>query len=305
MIFFRLSFVGVLTLIIALPLQAADGPRVVVSIAPIHSLVAGVMAGVATPELLISGAASPHSYMLKPSQVRALQRADLIVWNGESVESFMPRTLRSIGSGQRVIKLVALPDMALLSSRSGGFWQQDAHSQHDHVAGEMDGHLWLDTTNAKVIVVAVAVALSEIDPGHAAQYRRNSTALLQQLDELTREIDATLTPVRTVPYLVFHDGYHYFEDRFKLRAAGAISVDAEHKPGAKRLSEISAMVKRQQVRCVFSEPQYSAATVQLVTAGTGVKSGVLDGIGSGLQPGPDLYFKLMRGLAQNLAGCLR
>ena len=277
----------------------------VVSIAPIHSLVAGVMAGVATPELLVSGAVSPHSYMLKPSQVKALQRADLIVWNGESVESFMPRTLRAVGSGPRVIKLMALPNMVLLPNRSGGFWQEDEHSlHHNHGAGEMDGHLWLDTANAKGVVVAVAATLSEIDPGHAAQYRRNSATLLQQLDDLTREIETALTPVRTVPYLVFHDGYHYFEDRFKLRAVGAISVDAEHKPGAKRLSEVSALVKQQRVHCIFSEPQYSAATVQLVTAGTSVKSGVLDGIGSGLKPGPELYFKLMRGLAHNLAGCL-
>lgn len=295
-----------LMLLFSLSLHAADGPRVMVSIAPIHSLVAGVMAGVAEPELLVKGAASPHSYMLKPSQMGALQRADLIIWNGEGVESFMPRTLRSLGNGPRVIKLVALPGVVLLPTRAGGVWgAEEAAHQHDRHQEGVDGHLWLDPDNAKVIVTAVAVALSEIDPPHATQYRHNSGALLKQLEQLTREIETMLVPVRTVPYLVFHDGYHYFEERFNLNVAGAISVDPEHKPGAKRLSEISAMIRQRQVRCLFSEPQFPATTVQAIIAGSGVKSGVLDPLGSNIQPGPELYFRLMRGLGKSLAGCLQ
>ncbi len=301
-----LRLILLLTLLFSLPLHAADVPRVVVSIAPIHSLVAGVMAGVAEPELLVKGAASPHSYLLKPSQMSVLQRADLIIWNGEGVESFMPRTLRSIGKGSRVIKLVALPGITLLPSRGGGVWDaEEAGRQHDHHQENVDGHLWLDPDNAKVIVTAVATALSEIDPPHAAQYRRNSEGMLQQLDKLAHDLETMLAPVRNVPYLVFHDGYHYFEARFNLHAAGAISVDPEHKPGAKRLRELSSMIRQRQVRCLFSEPQFPAATAQAIIAGSGVKSGVLDPLGSAQQAGPELYFKLMRGLGKSLVACLQ
>jgi zinc transport system substrate-binding protein len=290
-------------LFLSLPLRAADAPRVVVSIAPVHSLVSGVMAGVATPELLVKGAVSPHSYMLKPSQMGALQRADLIIWNGESVESFIPRTLRSLNSKTRVIKLAALPGMTLLPTREGGVWGEEEGDHHHH--DDVDGHLWLDPNNAKVMVAAITTSLSEIDPAHAAQYRHNSEALLQQLEQLARELDNTLAPVRNVPYLVFHDGYHYFEARYRLNAVGAISVDPERKPGAKRLSELTAIIKQRQVRCLFSEPQYSASTVQSITAGSGVKSGVLDPLGSTLPAGPELYFRLMRGLGASLSECLR
>jgi zinc transport system substrate-binding protein len=299
-----IRLVLLLTLLFSLPLRAADTPHVVVSIAPIHSLVSGVMAGVATPELLVKGAASPHSYMLKPSQMSTLQQADLIIWNGESVESFLPRTLRSLNSKTRVIKLAALPGMMLLPTREGGVWGEDEGDHHHH-HGDVDGHLWLDPNNAKVMVAAVTTSLSEIDPSHAVQYRRNSEALLQQLEQLARELDNTLAPVRAIPYLVFHDGYHYFEARYHLNAVGAISVDPERKPGAKRLSELTAMIKQRQVRCLFSEPQYPAATVQSIIAGSGVKSGVLDPLGSSFQPGPELYFKLMRGLGASLKNCLQ
>ena len=292
-----------LMLFLSLPLHAADAPRVVVSIAPIHSLVSGVMAGVATPELLVKAAASPHSYMLKPSQMNTLQQADLIIWNGESVESFMPRTLRSLSSKTRVIKLAALPGMTLLPTREGGVWGED--EDHHHHQGDVDGHLWLDPNNAKVMVSAVTASLSEIDPPHAAQYHRNSETVLKQLEQLAHELDTALAPLHNIPYLVFHDGYHYFEARYHLNAVGAVSVDPERKPGARRLSELTTMIKQRQVRCVFSEPQYPASTVQSIIAGSGVKSGVLDSLGSTLQPGPELYFRLMRGLGTTLAGCLQ
>lgn len=297
-----------LMLFSVMPLRAADAPRVVVTIAPIHSLVAGVMAGVGTPEQLVKGAASPHTYMLKPSQMASLQGADLIIWNGESVESFMPRTLHAVAGDTRVIKLAAVQGMRLLPTRSGGLWVEENHD-HDHhrgqLDGQMDGHLWLDPENAKVIVKVIGAALSEIDPSNATLYRRNSELQLQRLGQLNSELDRSLAPLRKTPYLVFHDGYHYFEDRFHLNAAGAISVDPEHKPGARRLRELTAMIRQKQVRCVFSEPQFPVATVQTITAGSGVKSGVLDPLGSTLPAGPELYFTLMRNLGKSLAECLQ
>ncbi|TPW15860.1 MAG: zinc transport system substrate-binding protein [Halothiobacillaceae bacterium] len=278
----------------------------VVSIAPVHSLVAGVMAGVAEPELLVKGAASPHSYLLKPSQLQTLQQAELIIWNSESVESFLPRALRSLDAQVPVIKLILLPGMTLLPTRLGGLWvDQKEAGPHAHHGDSIDGHLWLDPANAKVMVAAVTTALSEIDPLHAVQYRHNSEGILQQLDGLTHELNDLLAPTRDIPYLVFHDGYHYFEARFHLNAIGAISVDPERKPGAKRLRELTAMIQQRQVHCLFSEPQYPSSTVQSIVAGSEVKSGVLDPLGSTLPPGPELYFSLMRNLSKSLAECLQ
>ena len=294
-----------LLLLVSLPLRAADAPHVVVTIAPLHSLVVGVMAGVAEPDLLIKGASSPHGYMLKPSQLESLQRADLVVWSGESIESFLPRTLRSLSSNTQVMKLAALPGMVLLPSRSGGIWGEEEEEHHDHHEGGVDGHLWLDPENARAIVKAVSEALTKIDSSHAAIYSHNSEALLHRLDQLSQELDRQLTPVRNAPYLVFHDSYHYFEARYHLNAAGAISVDPERKPGARRLHELTSMVQQRQVRCVFSEPQFPSSTVRAIISGSSVKSGVLDPLGSTLQPGEDLYFDLMRALAKSLVSCLQ
>ncbi len=63
-------------------------PQVVVSIKPLHALVAGVMDGVGEPVLLVKGGGSPHGYILRPSEARNISRADLVVWVGEGLESF-------------------------------------------------------------------------------------------------------------------------------------------------------------------------------------------------------------------------
>ena len=85
-----------LTLLVLLALPArAEPPRVVASIMPIHSLAAGVMAGVAEPELLLKGGESPHSFTLRPSDVRKLGRAELVIWVGEALETPLSDTLEA------------------------------------------------------------------------------------------------------------------------------------------------------------------------------------------------------------------
>ena len=89
------------------PPQAAAGPapRVVVSVLPVHSLAAGVMAGVGAPRLLIRGAASPHDASLRPSDARALSAADLVIWVGPGLETFLSKPLGALAGRARVIAL--------------------------------------------------------------------------------------------------------------------------------------------------------------------------------------------------------
>ncbi len=284
----------------------AAGPKVVVSIAPLHSLASGVMAGVATPELLVSGNASPHHFMLKPSQARLLSEADLVLWVGPSIEGFLQRPLR--GRDDVSLMLLAQPGMSLLEARSGGAWQEghDDHGHHHHHEheGDFDGHLWLDPRNAEAAVRALVVRLSALDAPNHARYRANGEQLIARLQALDNELAQQLAPLRAKPYLVFHDAYHYFEHRYGLQAVGALTIDPERRPGAKRLQEIRQRIAELRVRCVFSEPQFSPSTVEVVLEGTGARAGVLDPTGAGLAPGAELYFELMQNLAQGLRVCL-
>jgi zinc transport system substrate-binding protein len=150
----------------------------------------------------------------------------------------------------------------------------------------------------------MAETLSEADPGNAAIYQANAKRLAARITALDRALAAELAPIRDVPYVVFHDAYHYFEKHYGLSAAGSITISPEQPPGARRLSEIRDKIARLQVRCVFAEPQFEPTLVETVREGTAARTGVLDPLGAALPSGPDLYFEVMRGLARSLRGCL-
>jgi len=298
-----------LTLCWSLPSLAA--PKVVVSILPLHSLVAGVMDGVGTPQLLIGANASPHDYALKPSDARALSEAELVVWVGEGLETVLEKPLQALAGKARVLELSTVEGMRLLPTRKGGAWEADeheehgaAHAGHGHAHGEIDSHLWLSPHNARRIVDAVAGQLSALDAGNAARYRANAVALDEQITALDGRLQAQLAPLRERPYIVFHDAYHYFEQAFGLHPAGAIAVSPDRRPGARRIAEIRQAIHDSGVACVFSEPQFRPAIVDVVLEGSAARHGVLDPLGSTLPAGKGQWFALMQGLADSLTGCL-
>jgi zinc transport system substrate-binding protein len=287
--------------------RAGSAPNVVVSIKPVHSLVAAVMAGVGEPGLIVAGGTSPHLYTLRPSDAERLQAADLVFWIGPIFDGFLAQPLSALAGKADVVELDRAPELALLPARQGGAWDVDAEA-HSHGAAssplEQDGHLWLDPDNARAIVHIAAARLSAHDSANAARYAANAAALERRLDALDGALRERLVPMRGVPFVVFHDAYQYFERRYGLDAIGSITVDPERPPGARRLQEIRAKVKALGARCVFSEPQFEPRLIQTVIAGTRANTAVLDPEGTALRRGPDLYFTLMGGLGEGLASCL-
>jgi zinc transport system substrate-binding protein len=289
-----------------LPLAAnAEALRVVVSVKPLHSLVAAVMEGAGEPQLLLRGGESPHTYTLRPSDARALQRADLVVWVGPDLEAFLEKPLTTLAPTAQILQTLELPDMLVLRSRSGGTWETAGEAKHDHDHhGSDDTHVWLDPSNAAVMARAVADRLAVADPPRAGQYQANAAKLQTALQALDRELEKQLEPVRERPYVVFHDAYQYLEYRYRLNAVGSVTLSPERSPGARRISELRGKIQRLGAVCVFQEPQFEAALVQALIAGTQARAGVLDPVGVDLPAGPEAYFVLMRRMADNLVECL-
>lgn len=299
---------------------AAAAPRVAVTVKPLHSLIAGVMSGVGEPGLIISGAGSPHTYGLKPSEARLLENAEVIFWVGESLETFMEKPLSALGSRARIVQVARARGIALLPSRAGGFWEEHGASGsdgHGHGGGGVpaagaeretpswDGHLWLDPRNARAIVRLAADTLGDADPGNRGRYRVNEQALIARIDAVDAELESLLAPLRDVPFVVFHDAYRYFENRYGLRSVGSIAVSPERRPGARRVKEVREKIRGLGARCVFSEPQFSPAILGTLIEGTSARTAPLDPLGVDLAAGPEAWFSLMRNLGSALSTCLR
>jgi len=292
---------------------ASEGLSVVTSIKPIHSLVSAVMDGIGTPSLIIEGAGSPHTYALKPSQAKALQDADLVFWVGPAIESFLEKPIKEVASSARIVTLSDAHGLIKIEFREGGnFDSHDDHAKHDdhddHAKhddhGQFDMHVWLDPENAKIIINAIEEALIEADPHNARIYQGNAANVKRDLDKLITEVDAEMSPVKGTSYVVFHDAYQYFEDRFGMKPVGSITVSPETLPGAKRVKELREKIKSLNASCVFSEPQFEPKLIATVIEGTSAGKGVLDPLGVSIKAGPEMYFTLIRNMSKSLKNCL-
>jgi zinc transport system substrate-binding protein len=323
-----------------LPIPAlADVPRVAVDIAPVHSLVARVMEGVGSPDLVIPPGASPHEHSLRPSEAGALQSADVVFWTGEGLTPWMADAIGTLSEGAETVELLEAEGLTRLEFREGAMFEahdhageaehdehdhdEETHSDHahdghahedhadheeaghhDHAHGGYDPHAWLSPENAVIWLGVVADVLSDADPENAALYAENAAAGRAEIGALGTEIAETLAPVRDGRFIVFHDAYQYFETAFDIPASGAISLSDATDPSPARIAEIRAQVKEEGIDCVLAEPQFNPALVATVLDGTEAATGVLDPLGSDLEPGPALYLQLMRNLAATLAECL-
>lgn len=284
---------------------AAEPPRIVVSIRPLHSLVAAVTDGIAQPLLLVQSGADPHSHALRPSEAQALSAAQLVVWAGPGVETFLAKPVGALAGKARVLRLDREKTLKLLKVRESGPWAGGHDHGHDHKHGEIDGHLWLDPDNAAAIVRATVRELSTLDTANAARYAANGQKTLAALKALDEELRTQLAPVRAKRFMVSHDSIQYFEKRYGLTAAGSISVSPERPPSARRLHELRARITKDKVVCVFGEPQVPDSLVKTVVDGTGARTGTLDTDGGiGVGDGKDAYFTMMRNLAKALTECL-
>ena len=288
--------------------------KVVASIKPIHSLVSYVMDGVGTPNILVDGSSSPHSFQLKPSHAKMLQDADIVFWIGEDLETFLETPLSSIATNAAKITLMELDDIELLKFREKHIFDknddheehaeeqaehEDHHDEHNH--GEFDIHFWLDPEIAKVMVKSITRELSDIDVANKSTYKANALKAIGELDEL---IEATKLKInKDASYVVFHDAYQYFEQRFGIEVLGALSVNPEILPGAKQLAEIREVIEHENVKCIFSEPQFNPSIAKTIAADMDVKAAVLDPLGAELEPGKDLYFDLIGDMASSFESC--
>ncbi len=282
---------------------AADAPRVIADIAPVHALVARVMAGVGAPDLLLQPGASPHTHAMRPSQAAALQAAEIVFWVGPSLTPWLERPLATIGSGAASVTLLDAGGTAVLPYR----WGEEDHEGHDHghahAAGSDDPHAWLDPVNAEAWLSAIAAALSEADPAQAAVYAANATAGQAELRALQLKLSTQLSALQDIRLIVYHDAFQYFEARFGLTSIGAMTR-GDNAPSPRDLSDLRDLVTGEEV-CVVLEPDADPGLARAVDQAGIARHITLDPQGRALEPGPGFYAALLQSLAATLSECAR
>ena len=322
---------------LGLPISAqAASPSVAVDIAPLHSLVSQVMEGVGKPNLLIPAEASPHQYTLRPSQAKALSGSKVVFWIGESLTPWLEKALDNVASSAHRVEMLEIEGTITHAFREGATFEShnhgedEAHEEEDHHEGAhhekethahhddheedthhdehdhhgKDPHAWLDPQNAKHWVNSIRDTLSKQDPANASIYSRNAAKATASLDTLIQSTRNKINDLGDPQFIVFHDAYQYFEKRFGISAAGAISLGDAEDPSPARVEEIRETVQKLGVTCVFTEPQYNPGLVKNVFEGTSVSTiGVMDPLGASIPPGSGHYQELIQGMVNSLKKC--
>lgn len=299
----RDAFPAALAFLLAAHPAAAAAPKVAASIAPLAGIAAAVLGEDGPPALLLPSDRSPHRGALQASQTRVLADADVVLWIGPDLE-------RGIGAALDAMPPTWVAEHTLRAEAVQGVRRRplrrfagDAEPTEGRTGGD-DPHLWLDPGNAAAIARALAERLAILEPPRAAVYRANAERFAGSMTALEADLAESLAPVRGRRFVVFHDAYRYFETAFGLEAVAALTDEPGEPIGGRRLAEVRARAEADGAVCVFADAQAPEGAVTGIARDLGLKPGVLDPLGAGLEPGVDSYAILLKRLAEAFRGCL-
>ncbi|MFQ1806116.1 zinc ABC transporter substrate-binding protein ZnuA [Aeromonas veronii] len=299
-------------LAVSLPVRAIE---VLTTIKPLGFIAAAITDGVSEPKVLLPTGASPHDFSLRPSDIRSINSADLVVWVGPELEGFMAKPL---ANHPHALALTQVEGMPLFNYATQDSHDSHDHDDHDHAAHEhgdhdegheghhhegVDPHIWLGPTQAKVIAKAIASELGKLDPANQARYDANLAAFDTKVDAKDKVIAGQMKAVNEKGYFVFHEAYGYWERHYGMSSKGYFTVSPERRPGAKTLVDIRKALEEKQASCIYAEPQFSPAVIESVARNTGAKVLLLDEVGEQVPLGPDGYPQFMQQLADAFAQC--
>ena len=297
--------------------------KVVTTIKPLHSLISRIMETRGEPQLIIEGTNNPHTFVFKPSHANMIEEADIVFWIGEDLEAFMEKPLNSLAKNAKKIAFMDSDSIEKLKFREENiFDDHDDHDDHDghddeheghddqddhaghhdgHNHGEFDAHIWLDPENAKEMVKIIRDELIKIDPDGQRQYSVNAAGATLELDNLINSVEKELS--KDISYIVFHDAYQYFETRFGVKSAGALTLNPDVLPGAKQIADIQDLINDKGIKCIFSEPQYNPKIIETLGNDMNISTGVMDPLGAYIDAGPSMYSELINEIANSIKNC--
>lgn len=293
-------------LVVSLPVRALE---VLTTIKPLGFIAAAITEGVSEPKVLLPTGASPHDFALRPSDIRSINEADLVVWVGPELEGFMAKPLAKHPHVLTLTQVKGMPLFDYNKQAGQGAHTDEAAEGHDHGDHEghhhegVDPHIWLGPTQALVIAQALSETLSAQDPANAEHYRANLLAFRAKVDAKDKVIAGQMKAVDQKGYFVFHEAYGYWERHYGMSSKGHFTVSPERRPGARTLVEIRKALEEKQASCIYAEPQFSPAVIESVARNTGAKVLLLDEVGEQVPLGPDGYPQFMQQLADAFAQC--
>ncbi len=283
---------GLLVLVLAFQSAwaAKKTPHIVVSVKPVHSLVAGLMQGLDKPVLLIDGDTDPWAFSPDRGDADAIAKADVMIWVGKELEQGLAALAAKRDSNKLTLELLADDHLKVLPARAD-----------DNLR---DPLFWLDSRNMLILLDALSGLLTEADPGNAEVYERNRMAMMRSIAAIDREMEFAYRDVSGVPVFAYHDTQQYFEQAYAMNVAATATTPGIVADDTARLLRLRSDMVARGDACLLIESGLDAPHLELLTNGAQATLVELDSFGGGLEPGPDMYLTLMRQNFERIAACV-
>ncbi|MFN7161336.1 MAG: metal ABC transporter substrate-binding protein [Candidatus Gracilibacteria bacterium] len=251
--------------------------QVVTTFAPLYSMTVNVAGEYADVKNLVPIGSSEHTYQARPSDIALLSKADLVIKNGVNLEGFLDPLLQSSEHEGRTI-IDTSSGVTLLTGLD-----------EEETSG--DPHIWLSISNAVIQVKNIESALSLKDPAHADRYKFNAETYITRLNTLEASLKNQMSSTTKRPYILFHDGFQYFEKEFDLKSSGVVEEFPGKEPSVEYMKNLYDTIEQEKVKVAFTEPQFSPKIIDQLQKRFNLVTAELDTVGTTLSK--ESYERLM------------
>ncbi len=265
----------------------AKPPKILTSIAPVHSIVLNITDGITKPEILLTSKDNPHTINLSFQHIKKIKNADLIVWIGKELEYFLPKPIKTYD--KKNFKLMDIPQMRLLSLQQ----------QHNSCSHNINPHLWLDINNMICFARALGNHLASIDSKNSAAYTNNVKRTIAKLESLKKEIAIIFAHTTTKYFVALHNAYGYMETLYNIHNLGRISACGKSL-SINSYTQIINGIKQHCIKRIFVETQNASKIEYRIAKDMGITITTIDPLGTGITVDTNHYFTLMHSLAQTI-----
>jgi len=246
---------------------ATDRLRIVTSFSILTNLVKEIGGDYVQIESLVEAGNDAHHFEPKPSDIKRLLNADLIIVNGLGFEPWLDRV---------IIKSKKASDLIIASKNIEPLpFEKADHVHHHSKKVNVDPHAWQDVSNVRIYVKNIAQALIKRDPDHEVAYQNNLNRYDAELIKLDLNIrdSLNLIPVERRKLVTTHDAFRYFERAYRLEMIAPLGVSAEAELSAKRMARIIRQIREQTIPAIFLETAIDPRLAEQLASETGVKIG--------------------------------
>ncbi len=268
----------------------ADEPKVVVSIKPIHSIVTGLMKGVATPDLLIDGEQTPYDFQLNQQHLDSLNNASLVIWIGPELESVLTTKLKQLQKSVKIVELLSSANLKILPSRNN--------------PNLRDPFFWMDDRNVIILLDELTRLMVNVDPSRAHIYTENRRKMLIPLRRIDKEYEYGYRGLKAGLGVLYYDTLQYFEQAYALKTLDQVTGTVGDDINAANLLKVRKRIVDKEAACLFIDKSMPNENLALLTNSQDINIGKLDVLAQNFKPGEQLYLQMMQYNTDIIKQCL-